>query len=262
MNKKLDKIESRLRTLFEKHLLSIFSHDSQQPTLVDDLLGVMKDNLREDKDGGFLAPDQFIFKVPPDDFSNWLAHKDLLEEMASVIHKTGSEEGFIFRHPPEIRIQNNPELSQNDFSISASFTAPKPNLRDTAAMAQNEQNRTSQSLPDNAFFVIGGEKNFPLEKNVINIGRHSDNDLILDDLHVSRHHAQLRSINQRFVIFDVGSSGGLFLNGKKISQATLQPGDVIRLGVTNLIYVQDSTGEHPTTAMSADSEDHVVKGSE
>jgi hypothetical protein len=39
------------------------------------------------------------------------------------------------------------------------------------------------------------------------------------------------------------------LNGKSISQATLQAGDVLRIGTLNLIYIQDSTSANPTSAM-------------
>lgn len=262
MNKKLDKIESKLRTLFEERLLSLFSDEIHQSSLVDDLLRVMKDKLRENPEDTFYAPDQFTLEVPLEDFSEWLSHQDILDEIASVLWKTGAEEGFTFQQPPEIKIHKNPDVVLNQFNITASFSPTKPSLSDTAIMPQNEKGNDQHSLPENAFFVIGGKKSFPLDKNVINIGRHSNNDLILDDLHVSRHHAQLRSINRRFVIFDVGSSGGLFLNGKKISQATLQAGDVVRLGVTNLIYVQDSTGEHPTTVITVDSEDQSIEDSE
>jgi hypothetical protein len=254
MNKKLDKIESQLRALFEEQLLSIFTNSSHQTNLLDDLLEVMEENLKEDCEGKLYAPDQFILEVPPEDFSDWLNHQELLNEIASVLRETGLEQGFIFRQPPEIRIHNNSDVSIKEWNITASFTAPKPDLPETAVMAQNEH-QERHSLPEKAFFIIGGKKDFPLENYVINIGRHSDNDLILDDLHVSRHHAQLRCINHRFVIFDVGSSGGLYLNGKKISQATLQTGDVVRMGVTNLIYIQDSTGEIPTSVMPVDSED-------
>ena len=44
----------------------------------------------------------------------------------------------------------------------------------------------------------------PLIKPVVNIGRHSESDLVIEDLHVSRHHAQLRAISQHYVIFDTG----------------------------------------------------------
>jgi pSer/pThr/pTyr-binding forkhead associated (FHA) protein len=110
-------------------------------------------------------------------------------------------------------------------------------------------------IPQNAFLVIAGKTNFPLTKAVVNIGRHSDNDLILEDQYISRHHAQLRAIDNRYVIFDVGSTGGIFLNNKQISRATLHPGDVLRIGMVNLIYSQDTTAEQPTSAVPVETDD-------
>lgn len=78
---------------------------------------------------------------------------------------------------------------------------------------------------------------------------------MLDDLYVSRHHAQIRAINKHYVVFDVGSTGGILLNGKKVSQATLRPGDVLKIGTINLIYIEDVTSEQATTAVLIEPED-------
>jgi hypothetical protein len=262
MKKNFDRIEAQLRALFEKRLISLFSDKAYKPTLLDGLIQVMKENLKEGLEDVLFAPDRFVLEVPPEEFSFWMSHQNILAEIASEIQNTGLHEGFRFQTTPDIVIEKNLDMPNNQFSISASYSTPKPSLPDTAVMTRNEQEKFQPILPENALFVIGGKSNFPLEKSVINIGRHSDNDLILNDPHVSRHHAQLRLINHRFVIFDVGSSSGLFLNGKQIHQATLQSGDVIRLGVTNLIYVQDSTGENPTTVIPVDSEDRPSKGTQ
>ncbi len=260
MKNKLDHIEARLRTLFEEQLLYLISGEDHHRNLVDDLIAVTRENLVESPEGVIYAPNRFSLSVPPKELSFWQPHQDILDEMAEIIQKLGFEEGFIFLQPPSICIQSDPEIAENEFIISAEMTKPNPSLPDTAAMTQSKSENDNLSLPEKACFVVDGKHELPLDKPVVNVGRHSDNDLILDDLHVSRHHAQLRSINQQFVIFDVGSSSGLFLNGKRITQATLQAGDVVRLGATNLIYVQESTGETPTTALPVDPDDQLPRG--
>jgi len=262
MKKKLDKIETRLRTLFEQHLPHLITGGDPQLDLVYNLIHVIRENLIESAEGLIYAPDQFALILHPDQIPTWENHQELLDEIASAIQRIGLEENFVFRQPISISIRSDPDMPDNTLSVRAERTKPDPSLPDTAAMTQTKLEIEPQGLPENAFLVLGGKMNTPLEKPVINIGRHSDNDIVLDDPHISRHHAQLRSINQRFVIFDVGSYGGLLLNGKKITKATLHAGDVIRLGVTSLIYIQDSTGETPTTALPVDSEDHPSKGPE
>jgi pSer/pThr/pTyr-binding forkhead associated (FHA) protein len=74
---------------------------------------------------------------------------------------------------------------------------------------------------------------------VINIGRRPDNQLVINDSRVSRIHAQLRAINGLYIIFDLDTTGGTFVNGQKINQCTLYPGDVISLAGVPLIFGQD-----------------------
>jgi pSer/pThr/pTyr-binding forkhead associated (FHA) protein len=68
------------------------------------------------------------------------------------------------------------------------------------------------------------------------IGRSSDNDVIIDSLLVSRRHARLDCSEGRCAVEDLGSANGLFVNGKRVSHAMLNPGDRLRLGDVELTY--------------------------
>ena len=82
---------------------------------------------------------------------------------------------------------------------------------------------------------------------MINVGRRIDNQIILEDAHVSRTHAQLRVRDRRFVLFDLGSTGGTQVNGRKVKQHILRPGDVITIADFRLVYGEDDGGP-PDTA--------------
>jgi len=254
MNRNLDWLEAQLRSLFEEKIVKIFMGKEPQHALIDELIKAMRDNLNISDGDGIKAPDHFIIKVSEDNYPEWQIHQDILDDLAASLYEKGQSAGFLFYKPPTIDPVINPVVRKNEFSISASFTSPRPNLPDTAPMTSAEPISSAPNAPEGAYFIIGGKTHFPLDKPVVNIGRHSASDLTLDDLHVSRHHAQLRAINQHYVIFDTGSTGGLFLNNKKISQATLHSGDVIRVGLVNLIYIQEATGTNPTTVITIDNE--------
>ncbi len=96
------------------------------------------------------------------------------------------------------------------------------------------------TVPENAFLIIEGVKVFPLTISKISIGRRLDNTLVIDDPRVSRNHAQLRAIKGQYVIFDLNSTGGTFINGQRTSQSVLYPGDVVSLAGAVLIYGQDN----------------------
>jgi len=95
------------------------------------------------------------------------------------------------------------------------------------------------SIPENAFLVITGTKSVPLNQSVIKIGRHHDNTIVIDDPRVSRHHVELRAIKGHFDIFDLGSTGGTYINGMRTSQAILYHGDYISLAGVELLFTQN-----------------------
>ena len=97
----------------------------------------------------------------------------------------------------------------------------------------------TNTIPPNAFFIIEGVKFYPLVKPVINIGRRLENDLVIDDLRVSRNHAQLRAVEGNYVLFDLSSTGGTFVNGNRVTETIIYPDDTISLGGVKLIFHQD-----------------------
>ncbi|HFD40584.1 MAG TPA: FHA domain-containing protein [Anaerolineae bacterium] len=83
----------------------------------------------------------------------------------------------------------------------------------------------------------------PLRPGRITIGRSSDNDIVLDSRQISRHHARLECAAGRCTIEDLGSANGVIVNGQRVSRATLQPGDRVRLGDVTLTYRMADTAE-------------------
>ncbi|MDI6860462.1 MAG: FHA domain-containing protein [Caldisericia bacterium] len=77
---------------------------------------------------------------------------------------------------------------------------------------------------------------YPLRKKVINIGRESDNDIVLDDPKVSRQHAKMKIEGDTFVIYDLASSNGTFVNNQKITNELLHDGDEIKIGDTIFVF--------------------------
>lgn len=68
-----------------------------------------------------------------------------------------------------------------------------------------------------------------------NIGRDPGCELMLDNLGVSRRHAQLREIEGRFIVEDKGSTNGVFVNGQRVTSAEVKPGDEIKIGKFTLL---------------------------
>lgn len=75
---------------------------------------------------------------------------------------------------------------------------------------------------------IGEE--FYLTKDKFSIGRSSDSDILLDDITVSRQHAVIEKHNNEFIMRDLGSLNGSYINGEIINESKLNNGDKLQIG--------------------------------
>jgi pilus assembly protein CpaF len=94
----------------------------------------------------------------------------------------------------------------------------------------------------------GAERRESFDKNEINVGRVQGNDLMLPKGNVSKHHARLLYRDGRFIVTDLKSTNGTYVNGRKIAQATIvREGDKIYIGdfVLRLDSAAGATGDQP-----------------
>ncbi len=82
---------------------------------------------------------------------------------------------------------------------------------------------------------------FLLDQPVTTAGRHPDSDIFLDDITVSRRHAEFRLRDGRFEVADVGSLNGTYVNREPVDEATLADGDEIQIGKFRLKFFTAST---------------------
>jgi pSer/pThr/pTyr-binding forkhead associated (FHA) protein len=83
---------------------------------------------------------------------------------------------------------------------------------------------------------------FLLDTDVIKAGRHPDSDIFLDDVTVSRRHAEFRRTADGFVVTDVGSLNGTYVNRDRIDEVLLKGGDEVQVGKYRLVYYASQHG--------------------
>jgi hypothetical protein len=113
--------------------------------------------------------------------------------------------------PPDLPAFDPADLNQN----TAVFAAPHT----TAPRAQLAVRAPNQPV-----------SRLPVRPGTIRIGRALDNDVVLGDERVSRHHGQIGVRLGMLVYTDLGSTNGSFLNGSAVSEIALGPGDTLQLG--------------------------------
>ena len=95
--------------------------------------------------------------------------------------------------------------------------------------------------PGSALLVVKRGPNagsrFLLDQSVTTAGRHPDSDIFLDDVTVSRRHAEFRREGSGYTVHDVGSLNGTYVNREPIDATSLSGGDEVQIGKFRLVYL-------------------------
>ena len=257
----LAQLESRLQTFFEGGAARLFP-GGECAGLSQRLADAMLGEVQLQPDGSLLAPNVFTVIVHPALECTLPEKAGLLVELADILQRTGEEASLVFLTPPTVRVVTDDGLSPREIQVLTAFSQAETGdtsvLRlahslevdtaggqdpassgvvQTSEMAQTA--KTDQS--SGAFLIVDGIRTVSLTRQVLTIGRRPDMTLVLDDAHVSRVHAQIRLVQGRYVIFDLDSSGGTYVNGQRVTQCLLHPGDVISLAGAQLVFGQESS---------------------
>lgn len=250
MKLKLEQLEANLQKLVEDHLAGILPGLKLEDRVIQHLATAVRENIVQQKNDSPLAPNVFTLIVSTDTSPMW-KEQQTIDTLKNIITTAGRDVGLKFVGQPIITITTDDSYSPEEVRVVASHklepVAETQGMHNIAPGSSEE----NVGIPENAFLIIEGVKVHPLNESVVNIGRRLENQLVIDDPRVSRNHAQLRAIKGRFVLFDLNSTGGTFVNGQRTSQTVLYPGDVISLAGVALIFGQDTPPPRPDLATTS-----------
>ena len=83
---------------------------------------------------------------------------------------------------------------------------------------------------------------FLLDTDLVSAGRHPESEIFLDDVTVSRRHAEFRRGPDGYTVADVGSLNGTYVNRDRIDEVALQGGDEVQIGKYRLVYFASHAG--------------------
>lgn len=103
---------------------------------------------------------------------------------------------------------------------------------------ENDPSQLTPKVPKGAYLVFN-QTIIPITKQITNIGRKPENDLVIQEKSVSRFHARIRVQDGHFVLTDRNSHNGTFINDNKIKEVELEPGTLIYFGEAMVFFVQE-----------------------
>lgn len=98
---------------------------------------------------------------------------------------------------------------------------------------------TQAKIPKNVYIIVNTQV-FPIQKGVTTIGRKLENDLVIQNALISRSHAEIKFEGGKFVLYDLNSTSGTFINNKKIDKSVLNSGDQILLANVPMMFMDES----------------------
>jgi hypothetical protein len=242
-------IEARLQAFIEGGATRLFP-GGDCTGLAQRLAAAMQEEIQSQPDGTLLAPNVYTLIVHPSQECMLPERTELLANLAALLQRSGEEASLVFLAPPVVRVILDAELPPQEIQVMATFS--QASASDTSMLPLTPKPPVSTNRlqpppngvgkPPDAFLIVSGSHTVPVPRQGVTIGRQPDLSLVIDNPHISRVHAQIRLVQGRYVIFDLDSRAGTYVNGQRVMQCALHPGDVISLAGVQLVFGQEPSG--------------------
>ena len=242
---KLTKFESKAEQWVEGTFGRLAGGQLQPMEVASALAHAMEDEQFTSETGEHYAPNVYwVYLSPPDYETLHEAQPSLPNDLARSLIDLAARAGLHMPDQPIVEIRSDERIPRKQVSVAAQYLSQNTEpIEQTVEIAAGELSAASRSLdsttPVQSFLILEGRRHVQLVKPVVTVGRALDNDVVLDDPRVSRHHAQLRLRQGHFVLYDTGSSGGTLVNDRPVSEVVLVAGDVISLAGAQIIFGED-----------------------
>jgi Protein of unknown function (DUF3662)/FHA domain len=248
------RLEAQLERLVEGAFAQLFGKKIRAQDIALQLVRALEDERRPPRtdDPRPFAPDVYYIYLSIRVHSHLLRnHPNLAQILSRHLVDLATQAGYRLNYVPSIYLFADNRLDDGALVVRAAHSDERGSS--TAAM-QPVKLPTTQTAPHNAQLLMGGKQALRLTELLVTIGRDRDNHLILDDNYASRQHAQIRLRFGVYTLFDSNSRGGTFVNNVQVKEHRLQSGDVIRIGKTEMIYLDDDPLNDSQTMSGATTE--------
>ncbi len=204
------------------------------------------------------APNEYTIYLHPEDYRAVSSIAPLLAgELQDYLIQKAREKNFTLVAPPRVEIQEDAAVVEGQMRIEGRFgeavcttgeegdrpvIAREGEFEDTLEYQPARHTAPVPVVPPGPrarLVVTAGPqegKVFPLQTTTMVIGRRDTCDVVLSDSSVSRRHAQLEYRGGEYVLTDLGSTNGVYVNGVRVHAKVLAPGDTIKMGATLCVF--------------------------
>jgi Protein of unknown function (DUF3662)/FHA domain len=247
----LRNLESKLAGLVEGTFSRAFKSEVRPVEIARKLAREM-DEHRVQSLSRTYVPNEYTVWLSPDDREQFSGYEhELRDELSGYLLEHARRERVALLTAPEITFKTDKRLRLGEFGIQARLVRPHEDpaaepeqAEEGHTMVYSSSERLSEPLrePDprrgTARLRIGGRTEL-LGSGGATLGRSRDADIVLDDVNVSRKHAEVRPSGGSWIVRDLGSTNGVKVNGRRLDPnrpQSIKPGDVIELGTSRAVF--------------------------
>ena len=243
----LRNLEAKLEGLFEGAFSRTFKSKVQPVEIARKLAKEMQDNKPVSISRTYV-PNQYYVYLSLQDRQQFEGYEDgVLRELSDYLLEHARDEGLALITRPTVEFKTDERLGLGEFGIQAQLVRPpaderaEPEQADfghTMVYSIDREARRLEAPPvaSGRAMLVGGGRRSVLAGSRFVIGRSRDCDLMLDDPNVSRRHAELRNEHGAWVVADLASTNGVKVNGRRVAEQHLNPGDEITIGLQKLRF--------------------------
>lgn len=183
------------------------------------LIREMDDRRTVDVQGQRVVPNDYAILLSAQDHTGFADIEDALRvELVEAVREYAREEGYHFMGPVTVELRVDNSLKPGRFGISSQMKQAEAGVRPGTVV-----------MPSGERIPLTGERSV--------IGRLADCTVVIADGNTSRHHAEIRRVANAFMVNDLGSTNGTFVNGERVTaERRLADGDAITVGAVTVRF--------------------------
>jgi hypothetical protein len=220
----LARLERAFERIVEGSIAGIFRLRVQPAEIGRRLERAMLDG-RVTSVGTSLAPNIYDVRLHPDDASSFAGWEDALcREMETWLAELAFARGLTTVGALQVRLVQDSNVGRRSVRAEGHFAGGVSSPRKLSRPARQAP-QPLRLLP-----ITSGVPDILLVSSPVSVGRADDNDLVLPDPEVSRHHARLEPDGQGWRAVDLGSTNGTWVNGVRLNATIIAVGDEVAFG--------------------------------
>jgi hypothetical protein len=252
----LRNLEAKLGGLVEGAFGRAFKTSVQPVELAHKLAKEMEDNQMASVSRVYV-PNHYRVFLSEKDREQFASYEPALrKELSDYLLEHARQEQFALSTRPQVEFHTDERLDLGEFGIQAQLLAesddeqapdspptPSPSAGDfghtMVYSPDREVRRLDPALDRRQALLVGEGRRNVLSGSHVVVGRSREADIVIADPNISRRHAELRRDENGWQVYDLGSTNGIKVNGQRVNQAALGPGDRLTIGITDLTFELD-----------------------